>query len=427
MALVVLSTVAVPYLRADERSWLLATMIAVLLSSQLVASGPQMLIMRYLAERLYLKDVSDFMPTGLGMLLLILPFTVIALPFLIFAPFEIADRFLITTLFLILAEISLLVTFLATARRYLSMVLILLLGAVCALLFCQVLGALYGVRGSLAGFTLGQMLCLSVLLLAISRAFPAVSGVSLVSVTFLHRFWDLFVIGALYALSLHIDGLIFGWSEQGAIIDDFYRLFAPYETARLVGLLSTIPAWVSFLRSQARDFQPQVRRYYRCLQARGTLAQISEAKEELRQAVGRGIRTISKIQGAVTIFLCLVAQDLASLFGLSERWVLLLRIQLLAALAFLLATVLLLFLLDLGRRPVTVLYVCLLLVGKGGLTLLTLSLGTSFYGTGTLLAGVCSALLGWRVLSFCLKRLDSLTSREQPWDQARREARKLLP
>lgn len=105
IALVVLSGTTSTYLSQADRSFLLATIITVFAASLLVTGGPQMVVTRYLADRLYLNERESFAPTCTGVLFLMIPFSLLIIPFLLFAPFGIVYRLLTATLFLTLTMI----------------------------------------------------------------------------------------------------------------------------------------------------------------------------------------------------------------------------------------------------------------------------------------------------------------------------------
>ena len=135
-----------------------------------------MLVTRYLADRLYLNDTDSVAPTCAGVLVMIIPFFLITLPFLAFTPFDIRYRLLVITLFLTLTMTWIIVMLLSAARGYIR---ILVIFATCYTLGVGAsigLGHLFGLLGSLAGFTLGQMTCLSFLIVVVYLEFPSAQG-----------------------------------------------------------------------------------------------------------------------------------------------------------------------------------------------------------------------------------------------------------
>jgi len=413
-ALLVLHTTTATYLRADERAFLFATLIWLFALSLLVAGGPQMLLTRYLADCVYVGEMTCFAPTCRGVLCLYVPLALLTLPFLVLAPFPLPYRLLVATLFLTLTLIWLVTTFLSAARGYLRIVLIYLCSSLCGALASFVLGRQAGVQGSLAGFTFGEVLCLALLLESIYREFPSSGGVSWAYLRSLRRFWDLWLIGMLSAWGVWIDSLLFWSSAHAEVIHGFYRLFSPYDTTRFAVSLSTVPAAALFLLRLETDFFEHYRHFYRSIGRRGTLADLGEAREGMMRAVRSAVWTLLKVQGLIALFCCVVAHDLAALLGLAPRWVLLLRIQACAGPGQFLLWVLLLFLLYLDRRKAVLLVVVLFVLGNAGLTLASFALGEAFYGAGSLLASWAAALASWLLLCAHLRHLEYHTFMTQP-------------
>ncbi len=414
MALVVLSGTTSTYLAPNARAFLLATIISVFAASLLITGGPQMVVTRYLADRLYLNDYASVAPTCTGVLFLMIPFSLLMIPFLLLAPFDITYRLLTATLFLTLTMIWMVMAFLSAAREYMRIVLIFSLCYALGTGASVGLGHLYGLTGSLAGFALGQVMCLSLLLMSVYQEFPSTQSYSLAYLGNFRRYWDLLLIGALYPLGIWADSIIFWLSSEGQTIQGFYRLFPPYDTAKFVIYLSTIPAAAIFMISLETDFHRHYQDYYRAIQNKGTLADLVRAREGMIASVRAGMKLILKVQGIIALFLCLVARDLAALVGIAPQWVPLLRIQTLAGTGQFFVFVVMLFLLYIDRRRATLLAIGAFAVCNICLTLLSLSFGPAFYGLGYLGACIIGAGLGWLLLMSRLKKLEYLTFMEQP-------------
>ncbi|HKD75537.1 MAG TPA: exopolysaccharide Pel transporter PelG, partial [Ktedonobacterales bacterium] len=139
-----------------------------------------------------------------------------------------------------------------------------------------------------------------------------------------------------------------------------------------------------------------------------------EAQEGMIAAVNAGLIALVKLQGLVSLFMCVVAPQVAGYLGLPSQWVSLLRVESIAAGAQFFTLVMLLLLLYLDRRRDALLVAATFLLGNFGLTLLTVRLGQQFYGWGYLVAAVVSALLGWILLRDRLKHIEFNTFMSQP-------------
>lgn len=414
VALVVLENTTARYLSHDDQSLLLATIISAFAASLLVAGGPQMLLTRYLADRIYANDINSIAPTCTGVLFLNFPFALLTAPFLFSAPFTLSYRLLVVTLFLTLTMTWLITTFLSAARSYLRIVLIYLASYTCGSGVSLLLGYLAGVSGSLAGFVLGQLLCLSLLLGSVYREFPSTRGVSWSYLSYICTYWDLLLTGALYTLGTLIDSLIFWMSPRGVTIHGIYHLFPPYDTARFIVYLSTIPAAAIFMIHLETNFYRHYATFYLLIRTKGTLAELVRARKGMVAAVRDAARTLLKVQGMIALFLCVVARDLTAFLGLEQHWALLVRVEAFAGLGQFMMFTMMLFLLYLDRRRVVLLIVALFLFSNTALTLVSLHLGELFYGAGYLSAGWVGAVVGWFLLNAHFKQLEYQTFMTQP-------------
>lgn len=414
LALVMLSNWTEAELTAPERALLFATLISVFAASLLFASGPQMLLMRYLADRIYASDFASIAPTCSGVLLLNVPAVLLVLPFLCLAPFPLLYRLLVGTLFLTLTMVWLITPFLSAARGYRRLVLIYTLSYACGTGAALCLAHLAGIAGILAGFTFGQVLCLSLLLGSIYREFPSSQGFSLAYLGYLPRYWELWLIGFFYALGNWIDSLIFWFSTRGEVVGGFYHLFAPYDSARFLTYLTTIPVAALFMIHLETRFYSHYSHFYFFIRNKGTLADLIQARTKMLASVRKGALSILKVQGTISLFVCVVTRDLARFLHLAPRWVPLLRLSACAGPGQFLLLCMVLFLLYLDQRRFALLVVAFFALSNAGLTLASLALGESWYGAGSLVAAWAGAILGWSLLMNHLRQLECQTFMNQP-------------
>jgi len=259
------------------------------------------------------------------------------------------------------------------------------------------------------------MTSLSLLIVSVYLEFPSVQTINLVYLRYIFKYWDLFLIGTLYTVGIWADTIILWTSSQGQVIAGFYHLFPPYDTAKFVVSLSTVPAITIFMIHVETNFDRYYQDYYRLIHASGTLRDLVRAREGMREAVRTGVGTIIKVQSFVALFLCLIAQDMAAFVGLTPTWVPLLRIEIFACTAQFFVLIMMVLLLYLDRRRATLLFIAVFAICNIALTLVSVHLGdVRFYGIGYLGASMIGAILGWFLLNDRLKRLEYLTFMAQP-------------
>ncbi len=407
-ALAALAATSSTYLSVADHSLLFATIVSTYAASILVAAGPQMLVTRYLADCLYRKSLESIAPTCGSMCLLVLPFALLALPFVVCAPFDLRYRLLVTTLFLVLSMTWMVTACLSASQRYLRITLIFALCALLGVSASRLLGTHYGLPGSLSGFTFAQLLCLLLLIASIYQEFPSSQALDFAYLAYFKKYWDLFLVGVIYALGCWVDILLFWMSAHSQVIDGFYHFFSPYDTARLLANLATIPAAVIFMIHVETNFYRHYERYYRCVQ-KGTLNDMARSRMGMQQASRSGAWLILKVQALFALFLCLLAPYLAQLTNLPVQWVPLLRTAIMGGTGQFFVFFMVLLLLYLDRRRAALLLVCIFATCNCSLTFLSLLPGETYFGMGYLAATIISAVLGWILFNNRLQRLDYLT------------------
>ena len=126
-ALFILRVTTSSYLSGADHALLLATIVTAFAASLIVAAGPRMLVTRYVADCLYLHDLASIASTSTGVLFLLIPFILVSAPFWGFAHFSLQYRLIVTTLFLALSMIWIMVTFISAIYQYVYIVVTFLL------------------------------------------------------------------------------------------------------------------------------------------------------------------------------------------------------------------------------------------------------------------------------------------------------------
>lgn len=409
LALLVLRSTAATFLRGADHTLLFATIIMVYVTSLLVTAGPQMVISRYLADRLYVQDYNSIASSCAGMLLFVLPLTLLATPFLLFAPFDLRYRLLVTTLFVLLALTWLVMVCLTATQSYWRLLFIFTCGYAVSIGAAIFLGSRQGLSGCLAGFSLGQFLCLALLLINVYKEFPGEQGINLHYLKAFIQYWDLLLTGVFYMLGLWIDSMLLWFSSHGTTIQGFYHLFPPYDSTKLIAALSSIPIAVVFMIHVETNFHRHYQRFYQLAAHKGTLQALARERQAMWHTALRGLMTMLKIQLFIALALCLLVPYLDSLLGLEQKWNGLLYIQIFAGGAQFFVFLALLLILYLDQRKTALLLATGFLLGNLGFSLLAMRLGEGFYGTGLLVSAVLSSIIGWLMLRNRLMHLEYLT------------------
>jgi uncharacterized membrane protein len=139
-----------------------------------------------------------------------------------------------------------------------------------------------------------------------------------------------------------------------------------------------------------------------------------QARQGMQISIRNGMVQMLKVQGFLSLFLCVVAPDLANWVGLAPQWVPLLCIELLAGVAQYTIVTFMLLLLYIDQRKAALLLISSYVILTSALSFLSLFLRENLYSLGYLVASVICAIIGWLLINTCLRRLEYLTFMRQP-------------
>ncbi|MEO5659260.1 MAG: exopolysaccharide Pel transporter PelG [Polaromonas sp.] len=384
--------------------------------SQILTSPLQLMFTRFVADRLFEQRHRLILANLFGALIVTF-FTaglVGTAALVLWFDGSLFYRQCMLTGFVTLCGIWIVVIFASAIKAYQQILLVFLIG------YGITVGASLGLRdfgleGLLLGFVIGQVFLFFTLLALVVRQYP---GDLLVSFAFLRRNQihpSLILTGLFYNFAAWADKFIF-WSDSltGVNMVGPLRVSPLYDLPIFLSYLSLIPGMAVFLIRTETDFAEKCESFYLTITRGGTLAEIMEAKKNLVEAVRSGMLAMLKVQGATTLILLLMGEELLMWFGISPLSRSLLSIDLLAVAIqlMLLAVLNVLFYLD---QQQAALRLCLLfLVSNTGFSWLTLYLGPSFFGYGFALAVLLTGAVGLAILSRKLEQLEYETFMLQP-------------
>lgn len=379
-----------------------------LMAISLILTSPlQLMISRFIADRIYQKQDEHVLPNLTGAILVVITITgtVAGISLVYLFTGSVLYRLLMLSGLVILSTIWLVVIVLSGVRAYREILLAFLLGYGITVLAAIELGK-FGLEGLLSGFVLGQAVLLFMLLVVVFRSY---SSVKFIAFDFLRRsqiYPSLAITGLVYNLAIWADKFIFWFNPQTSVaIISPLRASHIYDLPIFLAYLSIIPGMAVFLLRMETDFAEQYKNFYEAINGGGSLKLIMELYEEMVLTIQRGFIEIFKVQGMTIVILLAIGDKLLAWVGISPFYRLLLNIDLIAVgvQVLLLAVLNVLFYFDYRKDA---LYLCLLCLSSNvAFTILSQHLGPAFYGYGFALSMVLTTLVGMVVVSKRLNRL----------------------
>jgi uncharacterized membrane protein len=379
----------------------------VIATTLILTGGLQLGLSRFIADRLFEKKPYLVLPNLLGAMTVtsLVSGAVGTLLGITLFQEPLPYRVLLITNFVTLSNIWIVVVVLSSLKAYRQVLFAFAIG--CAVVVGAALSLQrFGVPGLLSGFLLGHAVLLFVLLGLVMRRYP---GQGLVSFQFLRRsqlYPSLMMTGLLYNLAIWSDKFLFWWNPATSehVIGPL-RASMMYDIPIFLSYLSIVPGMSVFLVRIETDFVECYDAFYNAVRGGDTLANLERLKDRMVYVVRQGIYEIFKVQGLTVIVLILCGRYLLAALGISQGYLYLFYIDVIAAgmQVLLLAILNVFFYLD--QRRITLGLSVMFLFLNTGFTWVTQQLGPSYYGYGFALSMLLTCLTGLWLLS---SQLDSL-------------------
>ena len=249
------------------------------------------------------------------------------------------------------------------------------------------------------GFLVGQVSLLGGMLVLIVRGYPTSRSVAF---DLFDRRWlypSLMLVGLFFNAGVWADKIIF-WvapSTGGNVIGPL-RASLIYDIPVFLAYLSLIPGMAVFLVRMETDFVEYYTNFYDAVREGGSLSYIEDMRNQMVATIRLGVFQIIKIQAIAALLIMVAAPDIFVALGISELYLPLLRVQLVAAGLQVVFLAIINVFCYLDQRRVLVWLTGTFLVLNVVFTLISLKLGPAFFGYGFLLAlGVCVVAGLWLV------------------------------
>lgn len=297
----------------------------------LIFTAPvQFILTRYLADKEYLKQRDKMLSALLSAILMNLILSLaIAVPWYSLSAGSIPYKLFSILLFVIICAVWTMMDFLSCSKNYVGIVTAFFIGSVASLVLSPILGTWYGLEGSLAGYTAGQLFIVIMLLYFIVREFPFHGFYNREFMGYFKLFPFILLTGLFYNLGLWIDKLI-GWFMFGEKIFGNFKGFNTYDVPVFIAYLIIIPSLAFFLIQSETRFYLAHRRFFDSI-SHEQLDNILRYKNDLVRVLNDSLLKLFSIQFVSSLIGFLFSDFIGSWFGLSAQSIGILKILFFAA------------------------------------------------------------------------------------------------
>ncbi len=409
VSILVVGRVARPFVKDPVQLTQFQVAVTYLIALSLIFTGHlQLYFTRYIADRIFEKDMKRVLPNTLGVILfIIVSFAVLLYPVFIYlfrGLSPVFTMFFIMTLGL-MGSVWILNTLLTGIKDYKYIAFSFLVSYLVIILGSFAL-AHTGLNGLMLAFFLGQALLFFMLLGAVIYHYPSDR---LVEFDFLRRsrvYPMLMATGFIYNLAIWVDKFIFWFHpETGDRVLGPLNNSIIYDMPIFLSYLAIAPGMsIMFLRLET-DFVEAYDGYFGAVTSGENLRRIYNRNSEMAGAARLMLIEVLRVQAIVTIGLFLASDLIFDFFGFPKIYQPLFHIDLIGTQAQLLFTSVLSLLFYLNRQKETLALVTLLLVLNTALSWLSIYLGPFFHGYGFTVSFIATSLIGVILLNRLMTKI----------------------
>ncbi|MGE5397283.1 MAG: exopolysaccharide Pel transporter PelG [Chitinophagales bacterium] len=397
---------------------LLATIVYSFIFSQILTSGFLFVLSRFISDHLYLKRYESIIQSFYGSQVFILILSAIAGLFFYWnSPLPLLYKILAYCFFVVLCQIWLEMIYLSAVKDYIRIVLGFTLSCLLSMVFTLVLKNVYNI--DLVSLVLlsvdAGFLIVMIWFATHIKSFYGTSTSNMAEfLIYIEKFYPILITGFFLTLAPYVHNFVFWVSPHRIILGKTYAMCSLYDVPTFFAVLTIIPTMVLFVVSVETNFYQKYRGYYSNILKGSTITEIQMAKKEMNEVVFQEINHIAQIQFFIVLIAFILGVKFLPMVGFNKISTEIFFMLVLGGFGYInmFIAIMLLFYFD-DRKGTFLISFCFLVLNLG-LTILSVELGESFYGTGYFLASFISYIIALERLSYVLRNIDYFTFCSQP-------------
>ena len=377
-------------------------------SASLVFSGPLTIIVtRYIADKIYVKDVHEVpgvLIGSLGFLYLIQIPLVYAFYFhYIDLPLEI--KLASFSNYFLISGIWLASVFLTALKDYTGISITFGIGMTLGILSSFFLGKAYSQVGIFWGFNIGMGAILFILIPRILAEYPYKPDRLFGFIKYFKKFWDLALCGFFYNLAIWADKWIMWFSPYRQSLDNGFISYPNYDSAMFLAYLTIIPAMAIFFVNIETSFFEKYVHFYQEVKEHATYEKIQANQESMIHTLFESFRNLILFQGMISLAAIFLAPIIFTWLNIDFFMMGIFRLGVLGSFFHILSMFIFIILYYFDFRKVAMGLNFLLLASNIIFTVATLKLGFPFYGYGYFLSSILTFGVAYGFAYHYLKNL----------------------
>ncbi len=376
--------------------------------SLVITGAVQLYFTRYISDRLFDRCQECILPSFNAICLVTTAVTGslgLILAFTLFRHESALYRMLMLSGFVILSNIWIGVTFLASIKRYGTIIKGFVLGYAVVLLVAYILAG-KGLNGLLAGFVTGHFVLLLFLALLIHRDYDSETYISADIFDRKASYPVLILVGLFFNAGVWADKFMFWFSEAGHQVIGPLHASVIYDIPVFIAYLCIIPGMAVLLLRVETEFIQKYDAFYHAGRQGGALGEIRMWRNDMVLAARSCIYDIFKVQAMVVLLIFAFGDKLLNAIGVSSLYFPMLKVDVIGVSLQMVLLGILNFMFYLDKRRHALLLTFLFMFLNIVLTRVSLELGPAYYGYGFGGALLLDVLLGMFLLNGRFEQLE---------------------
>lgn len=404
-----------PYMWLESQKLFRVTVVYTYAYSLITTGALQLIVTRFLADRLFMKQRNIFLPTYAGLMLLTIAVQgITATIFYSFCDVPLQFKIVGIVLYIAVSCIWQTMIFLSAARDFVSIAASFFFGNLASFVLALAFGSAYGFNGHLLGFTIGQVVVLMLLMYRIFCEFDSAVDCSFDFLLQMGKYFDLLLIGIFYYLAIWVDKLIYWYAPTGEHIKSLFYSNYPYDSAMFLAFLTIIPALAHFMVDVETNFYDKYKGFYGAIVGKGSLGEIRTQKAGMKKTLMDATWRMVLLQTLVTGTYLFCAPMLIDFLHLRPEHLYVLRMAGIGAFFHVMLMVTLILILYFDRRLAAMAVALCFLATNTSFTFWVINRSPDLMGLGYAAAAFVSFLFGVGILCFSVRDIEYLTFTGQP-------------
>ena len=415
ISLSVIQIFAARYLTIQEADTFTTSITYTFAFSLLTFGLMEMVITRYLADKLFLREKRILFASFISILSPVLLFQVTLASLLYgFSDFPISYKFAGIVFHVLVSSIWVVMIFLSATKNYIAVALSFLVGSITSAVASIEFSRNFGATGALMGAALGQAVILGGLVWRLYREFQFYPFFSNEIFHYYRKYASLIWVGFLYNAGLWVDKILFWFFGPSVHISGLFYNDELYGSALYLAYTTMIPALTIFLVKVETSFYIAFRAFYQAIEAKKGLKELLAIKEQLILSLRTSAKPLVVFQSGLCLCCVVFAPMILGFFKLRQELVAIFQVGTIGVFFQVLMVIMGIIILYFnGIQKVIFLYATFFIINLL-FSLVTLKLGFPYYGYGFTVSCFIGFMMAYGLLEKQIQDFDYETFMCQP-------------